>query len=304
MFERILLPLDGSEQAEMALPYGEELGRRLGSELILFHVCGPEHQQYQRMHQMYLESLAETLARNMKKGRPKGREVKVTAKIETGSPSGNICSLVQKDDIGLIVMTAVGASGLKVAMLGSVADHVCRTVPIPVLLIRPQGMNQAEGKKRLINHILLTLDGSDLSKLALPVGEELAAKLKVQITLFQMAHMIYPYYGGTSAIMGGMPMPVIDYVQLSDVEEKRVRAEMIALEQELRKKGLTVTHTVTSGTDAANEIIEVGKKLGADLVVMSTHGRSGLGRWVSGSVTEKILRYGEMPLLLVQARAG
>ena len=91
MFERILLPLDGSEQAETALPYGEELGRRLGSELILFHVCGPEHRQSQRMHQLYLDNLAGNLARNMKKGRPKGREVKVTAKIETGSPSGNIC---------------------------------------------------------------------------------------------------------------------------------------------------------------------------------------------------------------------
>jgi nucleotide-binding universal stress UspA family protein len=91
---------------------------------------------------------------------------------------------------------------------------------------------------------------------------------------------------------------------LSEDEEKRVRAEMIVLEKELREKGLTVTQNVISGFDAADEIIEVGKKVGADLVVMSTHGRSGLGRWVIGSVAEKVLRHGEIPLLLVNARAG
>ena len=139
MFERILLPLDGSELAEMALPYGEELARRLGSEVILFHVCGPEHQQYEHMHQMYLDSLAETVEHNMRKGQPKGTEVKVTTEVEAGEPTENICNLVEKNDIDLIIMTAVSASGLKVGkMLGSVTDHVCRTVPIPVMLIRPQ----------------------------------------------------------------------------------------------------------------------------------------------------------------------
>jgi len=76
------------------------------------------------------------------------------------------------------------------------------------------------------------------------------------------------------------------------------------LEQELKTKGLNVTNIVTSGSDAANEIIELCKKSGIDLVVMSTHGRSGLGRWVFGNVAEKILRHGETPLLLIHARAG
>jgi nucleotide-binding universal stress UspA family protein len=79
---------------------------------------------------------------------------------------------------------------------------------------------------------------------------------------------------------------------------------MAALEKELKAKGLNVTNIVTSGFDAASEIIEVCKKVGIDLVVMSTHGQSGLGRWVFGSVAEKVLRHGETPLLLVHARAG
>ena len=107
----------------------------------------------------------------------------------------------------------------------------------------------------MINRILLPLDGSDLSKLALPVGEELAGKLKVSITLFQMAHKIRPYYDGCGN------SGYIDYAQLNEDEEKRVRAEMIALEKELREKGLNVTSVVTSGFDAADEIIETGKKV-------------------------------------------
>jgi nucleotide-binding universal stress UspA family protein len=79
---------------------------------------------------------------------------------------------------------------------------------------------------------------------------------------------------------------------------------MIALEKEMKKRGINVTNIVTSDFDAAHQIIEVGKEIGADLVIMSTHGRSGLGRWVFGSVAEKVLRHGETPLLLVHARAG
>jgi nucleotide-binding universal stress UspA family protein len=297
MFERIMLPLDGSEVGEIALPYGEELARRFGSEIILLHVRGPEHQQYERMHKMYLDRLAETVKHNISRGQPKGTEVKVTTKVETGEPKENICNLVEKNGIDLIIMASVNASGLKIGrMLGSVADHVCRTVPIPVMLIRPQDTKRIEGRKSLINHILIPLDGSELSKLALPVAEELATKLKVPITLFQMARIIYPY--------GNEAASFVDYGKLTEEEEKWIRDEVTALEKELKEKGLNVTHTVTTGFNAAEDIIEVGKKVGADLVVMSTHGRSGLGRWVLGSVAEKVLRHGEIPLLLVHARAS
>ncbi len=299
MFERILLPLDGSELSEMALPYGEELASKLGSEVILYHVHRDEHSQQEHMHQMYLDRLAETVQRNVRKGQPKGTEVKVTTKVEAGEPTENICNLVDKNKVDLIIMTAVSASGLKVGkMLGSVTDHVCQTVPIPVMLIRPQSVKQTDKKRRLVNRMLIPLDGSELSKLALPVGEELATKLKVSATLFQMATMIRIYDNGMGAGV------YFDYTKYDEDEKKRVSSEMIALERELKQKGLDVTKIVTSGFDAANEIIEVCKKVDIDLVVMSTHGRSGLGRWVFGSVAEKVLRHGETPLLLVHARAG
>ncbi len=296
MFERILLPLDGSELAEKALPYGEELGKRLGSEIILLHVCGPEHLPHQHMHKVYLDNMAENLARKIREGAPHVK-AKVTARVEVGDPHDNICSLVEKNDIGLIIMTASGDAGVKPAILGSVADHVCRTVPTPVILIKPQDASRIQGKQQLISRIFLPSDGSDLSKLAFPVAEELATRLKVPITLFEMAQMFIPYVADESSTY-------FDTTKLDEETEGMVNGEVIALEKELTAKGLSVTHEVTLGRDAAGDIIELSKKTGADLIIMSTHGRSGMGRWVLGSVVEKVLRHGELPLLLVHTRAG
>lgn len=296
MFERILLPLDGSELAEAALPYGEELLKRFDSELILFHARGPEHEQYEHMHQMYLSNIAETVEHNVRKGQPKDTEVKVTTKVQVGNPDENICKIVDENDVGLIVMATVSTSGNKLGkMIGSVTDYVCRTVPIPVMLIRPQVIKPIDSRKRLINRILLPLDGSDLSQEAIPVAEELAVKLKVPITLFQMAEIVVPSAGGRA--------PVVDHTKWIEALEQAALAETLKLEKKSREKGITVTHSVTSGHDAAKEIIETGKKVGADLIVMSTHGRSGVGRWVLGSVAEKVLRYSETPLMLVNFRA-
>lgn len=292
MFEKILIPLDGSELAETALPYGEELGKKLGSEVILFHVCSPEHRQFTRMHKIYLDNRAETLALKMREGQPDDARVNVTVKIEEGKPSESICNLIEKDKIGLIIMTTAGASGQKIGILGSVADHVSRTLTIPTMLIKPWNVPRIENGRQLISHILVPLDGSDLSKLALPVSEELANMLNVPITLFQMARM-YPDSGDAPRFF--------DYDKWTADEEKKIRADMTELERQLKQRGITVSWSMAAGTDAANEIARASKKIGAELVVMSTHGRSGLGQWVFGSVAEKVIHQRDTHLLLVHA---
>jgi nucleotide-binding universal stress UspA family protein len=299
MFERILLPLDGSELAEAVLPYAEELAGELGSEVVLQHVRGHERPYQEHMHRVYLDRVADSVRNNIGKTRHTGAEVKVTAKIATGEPAESICSLIETDKIDLIVMTSVSSSGISIGkMLGSVTDHVCRTVPIPVMLIRPKNIKE-NGKNRLISHLLIPLDGSELSELALPVGEELGAKLKASITLFQMANMIRMYDSGDGSGTG-----FVNYARFDDEEKARVSAAMAAKDKELKGRGLDSSYVVTSGFDAAGEIMEVSKKVGADLVVMSTHGRSGPARWVLGNVAEKVLRHGDSPLLLVHAKSG
>jgi nucleotide-binding universal stress UspA family protein len=298
MFEKVMLPLDGSKLAEEALPYGEDLAKRFGSELVLYHVCSVEHEKFQNMHKIYLENLAKSIETDIRKEQP-DTQASVRTEVEMGEPSEDICNLVEKDKISLLVMSAVSVSGLKIGkMLGSVTDHTCRTVPIPVLLIRPKKEGFEAKKAKRINHILLTLDGSEPSKLAVPVAEEMAARLKVPMTLYQMARIVVPYADD----MGNTAF--VSYSELSDYEEKRVRDEIVTLETKMKGKGLDVTHRVTLGMDAAEEIIEAGKQAGADLIIMATHGRSGLRRWALGSVAERVLRHAEVPILLVNARAA
>ena len=310
MLERILMPLDGSEIAEISLPYGEELAAKLGAEIVLYHVRGRDQAELEHVHKVYLT----TVAGNAKKTiGDKNKGAKVTVEIESGEPAQNICDLVEKNKIDLIIMTAVSASGLKMGkMLGSVTDHVCHIVPVPVMVVRPQNAKRLRGKKQVFNNLLISLDGSQLSRRALPVGEELAAGLKIPITLFEMVPMVYPstnysnLYGSDYVRINDRDEQVIEYnyAKANEAEESRVRVDLIEIERDLKEKGITSDHKITSGIDAAKEILQVSKEAGADLIVMSTHGRSGLERWLLGSVTEKVLRYGNIPLLLVNARAG
>ncbi len=296
MFERILIPLDGTEIAEVAIPYVEEVASKFGSEVILYHTYGREYREQKHIYENYLDRLADTVKKNIRKEGAAG--FKVTTKVGAGEPADNICHLVEKDRIDLIIMTSVSASGIKISkMLGSVTDHVCRTAPIPVLLVRPQDVLRIESKKQLINRILIPLDGSDFSKQALPVAEAVATKLKVPIIVFQMVQSSYPYVSSDF-------VSKIDYSKLGQGEEQMVREEMAALAQKLTANGLVAVAEVSSGTDAANEIIQTTKDSDIDLIVMSSHGRSGLGRWLLGSVAEKVLRYGETPLLLVNVRGS
>ncbi len=298
MFEKILVPLDGSDVAETALRYAEEFARRLGSEIVLYHVCGPEHEHFVRMHKVYLDDLARNVEANLKRRRAQG--VKVSTQVEVGQPAENVCNLVESRQIRLVVMSAVGASTPRIAhVLGSVADQVCRTVPVPVLLVRPERARQAAEGKSLIGRILVPLDGSELSAKVLPVAEEMARRFDAGITLFRMAHVVNP-----AGLDGVDSVPGINYLQLTQQQEQRVRNELLEVEKGLRAKGVTATNQVVTGVDAAEELIEAGTKVGADLVVMSTHGRSGITRWAMGSVAERVLRHGTLPLLLVNARAG
>ncbi len=293
MFERILLPLDGSHLAEVAIPYGEELTARLGAEAILLHVCPPEHQSFSNMHQLYLRNMVNTMERQMEKKFPRCEDWAMRTENIVGEPADVICEYAKKNDIKLIVMAAHGGSGLKYWAVGSVADKVVRAMDIPMLLIRVKEGRPIEGKKRLISRLLLSLDGSGASETAVPYAVELAKRLKASITLYRMAEEKYV----PSDIDASAPLAL---APISAAEEKQVRAYLTRLERNLREQGIPVTHRVTQGVDAAAEVLEQGEKTKADLVVMASRGRSKIVRWAFGSVAHKILFEGDSPLLLVR----
>ncbi len=140
--------------------------------------------------------------------------------------------------------------------------------------------------------ILVPLDGSELAKKALEEAEKLANCFGAEITLFEVVPFM-PIYGSPELVT-----PLI-------VDEKQKEAAekyLSNLAEELKKEGFRVTATVKTGQQVAVEIIDFAKEAGVDLIVMCTHGRSGISRWVLGSVTLKVLTRAETPILLIRSK--
>jgi nucleotide-binding universal stress UspA family protein len=140
--------------------------------------------------------------------------------------------------------------------------------------------------------ILVPLDGSELAKKALDQAEKLAKCFDAEMILFQVVPFM-PIYGSPELVT-----PLI-------VDEKHKEAAqkyLLNLTEELKKKGLKVTSMVRTGQVVAMEIIDFAKESGVDLITMCTHGRSGITRWVLGSVALKVLTRAETPILLVRSK--
>ena len=153
--------------------------------------------------------------------------------------------------------------------------------------------------------ILIPLDGSKLGEAALYYIEDLVSRIspgqKVEVTLFHVVttlkHDIHISGGGAGTIT----------VPYNESEVEQMKADALKyLEQvgeNLRNRGAAVLSKVSIGQNPADEIIKTEGEVNADLVAMSTHGRAGISRWAFGSVTDKVLRGGMVPVLMVRAEA-
>ncbi|MFC1962373.1 universal stress protein [Chloroflexota bacterium] len=151
----------------------------------------------------------------------------------------------------------------------------------------------------MYERILVPLDGSKTGEAALPYIEDLVSKfkpeIKVEVTLFQVvSSRTYYVVAGEASV----PVPYTE----SELEQlkKRGLSYLRKTGKGLKEKGAIIKAKVSSG-DAAEEIAKAAGEIGADLIAMSTHGRSGISRWAFGSVTSKVLRLGAMPILTVRA---
>jgi len=300
MYERILVPLDSSEVAELVLPYAEELAGRLGSEIRLLTVAPSSKEKEQQAAREYLERTAQ--ATRQKAGRhldkAAGGAVSVGAVLLSGDTAEEIVQYAEKESIGLIIMATHGRSGIKRWAMGSVADKVVRATGQPVALIRARGVRSDLREKGVVNTMLVPLDGSDESEAVIPYVEELASKLKASVILFQAVPRAYHI----QAIADGVAQ-----IPYSDDEMQPLKAGADAylskVASRLADKGISTDQRSRIGK-AAEEIIKVGDELHSDLVAMSTHGRSGIDRWVMGSVADKVLRGGNTPVMLMRVPEG
>jgi len=152
----------------------------------------------------------------------------------------------------------------------------------------------------MYERLLVPLDGSTVGEAALPYVESLASKLapanRVEITLIQViSDLTFDFLTEQDAAQ--LPHPQNELEQIKSLSQ----AYLEKIADRLRSKGLEVKTMVTEG-HAAEEILKASQQFNVDLIAMSTHGRSGLGRWAMGSITDKVLHESAIPVLTVRAR--
>ena len=285
MWERILVPLDGSDLAELALPYAEELAIAFGSEVVLLYISEAAEDQYRHMHQLYVEDIAGQMGSRIKK---------VSPLVLDGVPAREIIDYAEKNRVALIIMASHGRSGKTPWSAGSVASKVLHTASMPLLLVKAnQPLEQAAGK-RILKRILLPLDGSETGEAAVPYVAELKSRLESEVILFEV---VLP--GKHIRTVGGL-----DYILYpeQDLETIRVGASayLHKVHQRLKEGKGRVRVEVKVG-HVAQEIIKFAQETEVDLIAISSHGHSGIGRWVFGSIADKVLQAGETPVLVVRA---
>ncbi len=140
--------------------------------------------------------------------------------------------------------------------------------------------------------ILVPLDGSEVAETALGEAEKLAKSFDADIFLFQVVPFM-PVYGSPELVT-----PLIVDEKQKDSAEKY----LAGIAQRLREKSFKVATEVRTGQQVAVEIIDYARETGAEIIVMCTHGRSGITRWLLGSVALKVLTRGETPILLTRSR--
>ena len=296
-FGQVLLPLDGSALSEGIIPYVAQISSGLGSRVTIMYVASleeaasdkPEVTRTPRGPDMpvkdYLAEVEQILAGH---GVPA-----VDSVMASGVPSVEIARHAEEQGCDLIAMATHGRSGLGKWVFGSTTDKVMHSTALPMLLLRPQDAPAQEPDGQLIRTTIVPLDGSALAEAVLPVVEVVATGLGLKVVLVRVAlisSMVYagfePYgYSYDPKFDETMDRAADEYLQdkTSELQQKHIQADS----QRLRG-------------NPATQIIDFAEKTGAAMVIMSTHGRTGVGRWILGSVADRVLRSSHNPILLLR----
>jgi nucleotide-binding universal stress UspA family protein len=281
MFDSIILPLDGSELAERAIPYATELGRGFGTPLTIVRVLSPftdfpDPNAYKRVAQIVAQEKADATAYMEGKAEElRGAGLEVECVLRMADPAETILEVASGKEAPLIALATHGRGGLARWAFGSVAEKVVRGADAPVFLV-PAFADKRPPMKRF----LVPLDGSDLAEAILPVATDLLRRLGGEIVLFRAF------------------IPESKSERLTAWE---AREYLEGRQHAFAQQGVAVAIASQRG-EAAEEIIGYAGAHGVDAIVMSTHGRGGIARWALGSIADRVLRAAPAPVLLRRAR--
>lgn len=327
MFQRILVPLDGSERAERAIPVAARIARATGGAIVFLRVvmapadrgtyAAGAHgtiaaEPEAKTSDKELADAASYLVATMDAYAGDLAGLQTETDVASGATAPMIFSAARYEHVDLIVMCSHGETGFKRWVLGSVAHEAVRHSPVPVLVLHEHGktLPVPDGAHPL--RVLVPLDGSALAETALKSVAQLLAALAApaqsEVHLLRVVDLP-PAYGHMKS-----QAHISDSVQ----EEERREAETYvkAIADRLRETSfaetfkLNITSSVAVSTDVARTITRLAepagdaeRSTGYDLIVMATHGRGGLRHLVLGSVTERVLDETLLPLLIVRPKA-
>jgi len=293
MYKKMLVPLDGSELSEVVFPYAEELAGRLGLEVILLHVHSPGKDEAIPLHQAYIERKAEIMKQQSEEvwqkagGKQGSKAVQVRSELVAGYPAKEILRYADENNIDLILMATHGRSGVERWVMGSVAEKVLQASKTPIWLVRAKVSEESIHHKWPMGAILVPLDGSELSEAVLPHVKTLARQQDAK---------------STNVVLFGVCEPLVEsgyYIPETSLTSEETKKYLARVEKQLKEAGISVQIEIRKGK-AAEQIIKYASEKPFNLIAMSTHGRSGLGRWVFGSVADKVLHGASIPILLVR----
>ncbi len=304
MYRKILVPLDGSNTAECALPFARCFARVWQTPIELLavvdevemtrQVSAAEGLFFDRLiddQTRRLEKYLETVGKNFPRGA-------IRWGVEKGNPADVIIESAAADKATLIAMATHGRSGLDRWLVGSVAEKVLRGAANPLLLVRA-GAAAPSWDMAAFKSVIVPLDGSELAESVLPAAAEIAANLDLEIVLLRVYGVPYGAYSGGEGFYNTSQVGAFVASLKSEAQDYLERIGATLRARGVRK----VTPLVEEGL-GPDEIIACAQKTPNSLVAMCTHGRSGVKRWVLGSVTETVVRHSHSPVLIVRAPAA
>jgi nucleotide-binding universal stress UspA family protein len=324
MLTRILVPLDGSELAERALAVAAKLARQNNGSLILvqaletpitydawipasFAMALPDRE---REAQAYLTRQAKL---------PMLSSIPTRTDVSGGAAAQAILNTADEYRADMIVMTSHGRSGLSHWVFGSVAEHVARQAKIPVLVLRQSQFSFWVQGAELVNvlhtpsskvaipdlRLLVPLDGSPLAEAALEPAASCALSLVRGVEKatgaapgsvgcrLHLALIVRPF----ETLAENMPETLV----LTGAEAYLQR---VAEQMRTAHPGLEVTWEVYAANDVAGSLVRLLQDDKTEepftLLAMATHGRTGVMRWIWGSITERVIHKTQLPLLVVR----
>jgi nucleotide-binding universal stress UspA family protein len=308
MYKKMLVPLDGSQITEIVLPYARELAGRLDLELTLLHVCEPHRSESQFVCQAYIEHVAEMLEKQArevqaKTGAPQeAKAVEAHVEVAVGYPAERILGYAEENEVDLILMATHGRSGVRRWVLGSVVDKVLRASNVPVWLVRADVPEEIVHDKWPERTMLVPLDGSKFAESVLPHVETLAKQRGADLVNIVLLRVFAEPYVNADYPESTMNLTWQEHVARIRKHFKQEAAQYLAeVQKRLSNTGLKVRSEVLMG-NPAHEIIRYAHKNRPNLVVMATHGSSGVSPWEYGDTADKVLHGISSPVLLVRSQ--